>query len=139
MAILERHIKTINLQDSANSTTIPVLMTTGIVYTKTVDIEDASYVAVTLTGGTQTATGSGKMKVEVEQGYTVPAVEGSASPHFIVTDTVLTTANTWLTAGITSMGTVTLKGLRYMRLKATPVTPNTSANFTGVVSMQVGG
>jgi len=140
MARKERKTVNINALDSANSTTIPVMGSTSIVYTKAIAIGDAATLGIHAALGVY-ATGSANMTIVVEQSYELPLVEGSAHPSYIVTDTVMNTSGTITT--LNSHTTVTLRGMSYARARATgaktPTIPNTSAYCTVTFCKQTEG
>ncbi len=136
MARQERSVVTQTVLDSAGATTIPVLLTTATVYSKTFRVDDAATANVSCVIGLVAATGSAKITAVVEQSYEPPTIEGSAHPSYITTDTVM---NTFATVGTHTHNAITLKGMRYARVKLTATTPNTSAYVAVTFSKQVEG
>ncbi len=136
MAKKERSVVMQTVLDSANGTTIPVLLTTAVVYTKIFRVDDAISAGITVMLGVSPATGSANITGVIEQSSDLPDVEGSAHPSYVVTDSIM---NTFSTVATYTQATITLRGLKYARCRFTAAAPNTSAYAVVKFSKQVEG
>lgn len=134
MAIQERDIVSYNVTITGGATTIPI-WSANTIYTKSFDMRDGVDWACS-TKFTNAASASCSVTVVLEQGWSLPAVEGSASATWVTTSAVLISTaviNTWRHHDLTTMP------LPFGRFVVNGTLLNTASTVDIKIHEQVGG